>query len=174
MPASDMTELRDALITAQAFLVRMLTNARALYISGPNALAEWDGYAEAVAALGSLELRLANAVVLAKQVAPELQDKLKGFSDKSPVAIRSAELAVNVRIAGSRKLPGSAAVLARKTAAVFGYFAGGGLIKKLFSKRSEDLPLHEMVVDIERLLPLIEVLAAAPRPDLAKPEPGTT
>jgi hypothetical protein len=160
MGPSDLTALREALLTSKAFLVKMQVRAAQLAISGPNALADWPEYPGAAAALGSLELRLAQAVAHAKDVAPELQDKFKAFAEKSPLALQAAEIAVKVQIADARRIDGQVVVLARKTASVFSYFAGGGMLKKLFSRKSE-LPVQQMIVDIDRLLPFVDALQAA-------------
>jgi hypothetical protein len=160
MGPSDLSAFRAALLTSKAFLLKMQVRAAQLAISGPNALADWPDYPEAVAALGSLELRLSQAVAHAKEVAPDIQDKLKTFSEKSPLALQAAEIAVNVQIADARRIDGQVVVLARKTASIFSYFAGGGLVKKLFTKKS-DLPIRQMIVDIDRLLPFIDALQTA-------------
>jgi hypothetical protein len=161
METSDLAGLRDALLTSKAFLTKMLVREAQLAIAGPQSLADWDDYDLSVAALGSIELQLAQAVALAKDAAPELLDKLKGLSDKSPLVVQSAEIAVNVQIARSRKIAGAPVVLVRKTAAAVSFFMGSGLVKKLLSKKKEELPLCQMLVDIERLLPLVDALMAA-------------
>lgn len=160
MASSDLAAFRADLLKARDFLVKMRVREAALAIAGPNALADWEDYAESIGALGALELHLARAAALSKEVAPDLQDKFKGFAEKSPLALRAAEIAVSVRIADARRLDGQVLVLARKTASIFSLFKGGGLIKSLFSKKSE-LPLQEMLVDIERLLPLVTALESA-------------
>jgi hypothetical protein len=160
MNPSDLTAFHEALLTAKAFLLKMHVRAAPLAIAGPNALADWPEYSAAIAALGSIEWRLAQAVAHAKDVAPALQDKLKSFAEKSPLALQAAEIAVNVQIADARRIDGQVVILARKTASVFSYFAGGGLVKKLFSKKSE-LPIRQMIVDIDRLLPFVDALQAA-------------
>lgn len=160
MPSSDLAAFRADLVKARDFLVKMRVREAALAISGPNALADWDEYADSIAALGALELHLTRATAWSKEIAPELQDKFKGFAEKSPLALRAAEIAVSVRIADARRLDGQFLVLARKTASIFSLFKGGGIIKSLFSKKSE-LPVKEMLVDIERLLPLVTALEAA-------------
>jgi hypothetical protein len=100
-------------------------------------------------------------VALAKDAAPELLDKLKGLSDKSPLIVQSAEIAVNVQIAEARAISGAPVVMARKTAAAVSFFMGGGIIKKLLAKKKDEIPLREMLIDIERLLPLVDALKAA-------------
>lgn len=160
MNASDLTDFRASLLAARSFLVKMKVRETQLAIAGPNAIADWEDYSTSIAALGSLELRLAQAVALAKEIAPDLQDKLKAFAEKSPLALQAAEIAVNVRIAEARRIDGEVIVLARKTASVVSYVAGGGFVKKLFSKKP-DLPVRQMIVDIDRLLPFVDALQAA-------------
>lgn len=160
MDSLDLADLHAALLTAKAFLTRMAVQEAQLAVAGPQGVAEWDDYDQSVAALGSLELRLAQAVSLAKDAAPELLDKLKGLSDKSPLVLQSGEIAVNVQIAQSRRISGAPVVMVRKTATILSFFMGGGLFKKLFSKK-EELPLRQMLIDIERLLPLVDALKSA-------------
>lgn len=169
MNLSDPAELRDALLTTKSFLIRMTVHKAHIAISGPNELAGWNNYEAAAAALTSMELRLVLAVDLAKRVAPELQDKLKSFADKSPLALGAAEIPVLVQIAQPHGVDGSTIVVARKVATALSYFVGGGVIKKLFSKR-KDMPDPQLLIDIERLLPLVDSLAVAAQNAAAKPE----
>ncbi len=168
MTAGDVAELRAALETARSFLLHMAIREQVLAVAGPNALAEWEDFPTGIAALGSLELRLTQAAALAKEVAPEIQDKLKSFAEKSPLSLQSAEIAVNVAIAQARKVDGQVVVLARKTASIFSYLAGGGFVKKLFAKKP-DLPIRQMVIDIDRLLPFVDALHAAAAAKAAQP-----
>lgn len=176
MTGADIAALRADLETAKAFLLHMAIREQALAVSGPHALADWDDFPAGIAALRSLELRLVQAVALAKDIAPELQDKLKSFAEKSPIALQAAEIAVNVEVAKARQVDGQVVVLARKTASIFSYFAGGGFIKKMLAKKP-DLPIRQMVIDIDRLLPFVDALQAAAdakaAEGLAKPEPAT-
>lgn len=162
MDVSELTELREALVTARDFLVKVTLHKVDLAIAGPNELAGWDGYDDAARAMGLIELRLAQAVALSKDVAPDLQDKFKSFSEKSPLALRAAEMAVEVRIAQSRKVGGSTIVLTRKVATALSYVVGGGFVKKLFSRQEKkDFPDPQMLIDIDRLLPFVDALRAA-------------
>ena len=171
MTSTEPADLRAALLSAKTLLIYMQLHEARLAVAGSAALDDWEGYADGAASLGSLELRLARAVALAKEVAPDIQDKLKSFAEKSPLALQAAEILVNVQIANAHRLDGDVIVLARKTASIFSYFAGGGFVKKLFSKKP-DLPIKQMIVDIDRLLPFVDALQVAVAANAPPPEPA--
>lgn len=160
MTSTELADLRAALLSAKGLLTRMHVRKVQIAVAGAGALDDWNGWAEASAALGSLELRLTRAAALAKEIAPDIQDKLKSFAEKSPLALQGAEILVNVEVANARKLDADMIVLARKTASIFSYVGGGGLLKKLLSKKA-DLPVKQMLIDIDRLLPFVDALEAA-------------
>lgn len=160
MNASEIAAFRADLITSRDFIMKMLIRQPQLSALGPRAMAEWDDYPAAVDALRKLELHLARAVALAKEVAPSIQDKLKNFAEKSPVALQAAEIPLSVQLADALRNDGQMVMLARKTAMIFKYVSAGGVLKTLFTKKSE-LPLRQMVIDIERILPFVDVLQTA-------------
>lgn len=159
MNSSDIAAFRADLLTSRDFIMKMIIRQPQLSALGPRAMAEWDDYPAAVAALGRLELHLARAVALAKESVPSIQDKLKTFAEKSPLALQAAEIPLSVQLAEVMRSDGQMMMLARKTATVFKYVTAGGVLKTLFTRKSE-LPLRQMVIDIERLLPFVDMLQA--------------
>lgn len=150
--ASDLKQIKR-------FFLDMEARRDRLSIVGLRGISEWEGFQEATSALSTIEAKFAQAVRISRFVNPELGKRLSNIYDNSPLIYRAPEILISVQVEeakGKLGFQGTPLVfLFNSYARLFGF----AKFKSLFTDEGT-IPIRRMLVDIERLIPLVDELSS--------------
>jgi hypothetical protein len=146
--------LTEDLDTIQSFLLELIRHKRKIQLMGLSQVMIFDSYEATSEALTRIEVNLSKFSKAAKIINPVIGSKFDTTLEKSSIIKASAEISVSIKIAANSEtlqLSGS------PLGSVMGFIS-------IFSKRNKDslfslgnaeIPIRDILIDIERLYPLI-------------------
>jgi hypothetical protein len=157
MDVYNLSEFVSELKKAKEFLLKVEAYSSQISISGLKGLQKWPEYTDASSALSKIEPQLAQTIRFARFINPELHERLQGLYQESPIVSRAIEIGISVQISNSVRTSHSLLGKISRAFDVLVMFFGVARFKMLISDDGQ-IPIRRMLVDISRLIPLIEEL----------------
>lgn len=150
----DLREFREQLLHLRSFLFEVASNTDRLSIEGLRGLRRLNGYEEALSTLPEIETKLLGCERLAAFLDTEIATRVSQISNKSALIAFAPEMRLTFELSEKKKSHVSVLSALRTSIAIFGRPFGFALAESPFDD-SGTLPVRKMIIEIDRLLPLL-------------------
>lgn len=150
----DLREFREQLLHLRSFLFEVASNTDRLSFDGLRSLRKLNGYEEALSTLPEIETKLLGCERLAAFLDTEIATRVAQISDKSALIAFAPEMRLTFELSEKERFHFTILSALRSNIASFGRPFGFTIAENPFDV-SGTLPLRKMIIEIDRLLPLL-------------------